>query len=94
MAVMSGKVALLELLKQEGVRVMFGNPGTTELLLMDALAAETAATLARLHAAAEAGRARTPIQPLALLQAIGSMLPAEAVVIDETVSSGAGCSVS
>jgi benzoylformate decarboxylase len=37
---MSGKIALLELLKQEGVRVMFGNPGTTELPLMDALAAE------------------------------------------------------
>jgi benzoylformate decarboxylase len=38
---MSGKIALLELLKQEGVRVMFGNPGTTELPLMDALAGET-----------------------------------------------------
>src|ERR1700744_6801089 len=37
---MSGKIALLELLKQEGVRMMFGNPGTTELPLMDALAAE------------------------------------------------------
>ena len=40
MPVMPGKTALLELLKQEGVRVMFGNPGTTELPLMDALAAE------------------------------------------------------
>ena len=40
MPFMSGKVALLELLKQEGVRVMFGNPGTTELALMDALAGE------------------------------------------------------
>ncbi|HEX5326419.1 MAG TPA: thiamine pyrophosphate-binding protein [Acetobacteraceae bacterium] len=38
---MPGKIAFLELLKQEGVRVMFGNPGTTELPLMDALAAET-----------------------------------------------------
>jgi benzoylformate decarboxylase len=37
---MQGKTALLELLRQEGVRVMFGNPGTTELPLMDALAAE------------------------------------------------------
>jgi benzoylformate decarboxylase len=37
---MPGKTALLELLKQEGVRIMFGNPGTTELPLMDALAAE------------------------------------------------------
>ncbi|MFL5279743.1 MAG: thiamine pyrophosphate-binding protein [Rhodopila sp.] len=40
MPMMPGKVALLELLKQEGVRVMFGNPGTTELPLMDALAVE------------------------------------------------------
>ena len=40
MPYMSGKAALLELLKQEGVRVMFGNPGTTELPLMDALAGE------------------------------------------------------
>jgi benzoylformate decarboxylase len=40
MPMMPGKTALLELLKQEGVRVMFGNPGTTELPLMDALAVE------------------------------------------------------
>jgi benzoylformate decarboxylase len=40
MPMMPGKTALLELLKQEGVRVMFGNPGTTELPLMDALAAD------------------------------------------------------
>ena len=36
----SGKRAFLEILKQEGVDVMFGNPGTTELPLMDALAVE------------------------------------------------------
>ncbi len=35
---LSGKRALLEVLKQEGVDFMFGNPGTTELPLMDALA--------------------------------------------------------
>src|ERR1700712_5859628 len=40
MPMMPGKIALLELLKQEGVRIMFGNPGTTELPLMDALATE------------------------------------------------------
>jgi len=40
MPVMPGKTALLELLKQEGVRIVFGNPGTTELPLMDAFAAE------------------------------------------------------
>src|SRR5688572_25096829 len=36
----SGKQAFLEILKQEGVSVMFGNPGTTELPLMDGLARE------------------------------------------------------
>jgi benzoylformate decarboxylase len=40
MPVMPGKTALLELLKQEGVRIVFGNPGTTELPLMDAFAVE------------------------------------------------------
>jgi benzoylformate decarboxylase len=38
---MSGKRAFLELLKQEGVDTIFGNPGTTELPLMDALAVES-----------------------------------------------------
>src|ERR1700722_18249526 len=38
--VMSGKRAFLDLLKQEGVDMMFGNPGTTELPLMDAFAVE------------------------------------------------------
>src|SRR5215813_8258050 len=37
---MSGKRAFLEILKQEGVEVLFGNPGTTELPLMDAFAVE------------------------------------------------------
>src|SRR5436305_13603571 len=37
---MSGKRAFLALLKQEGVKIMFGNPGTTELPLMDALAVD------------------------------------------------------
>ena len=37
---MSGSRAFLALLKQEGVEVMFGNPGTTELPLMDAFATE------------------------------------------------------
>src|SRR5579871_1967950 len=41
MAVIAGKRAFLELLRQEGVEVIFGNPGTTELPLMDALAVET-----------------------------------------------------
>src|SRR5882757_639528 len=37
---MSGKRAFLDLLKQGGVEIMFGNPGTTELPLMDAFATE------------------------------------------------------
>jgi benzoylformate decarboxylase len=38
MAEISGKQALAELLRQEGVEYIFGNPGTTELPLMDVLA--------------------------------------------------------
>ncbi|MGH7716368.1 MAG: thiamine pyrophosphate-binding protein, partial [Vulcanimicrobiaceae bacterium] len=41
MPFLSGKRAFLELLKQEGVEYIFGNPGTTELPLMDALSVET-----------------------------------------------------
>ena len=37
MAFLSGRQAFLEILKQEGVNHIFGNPGTTELPLMDAL---------------------------------------------------------
>jgi benzoylformate decarboxylase len=40
MSYVAGKQAFLEILKQEGVSVMFGNPGTTELPLMDGLARE------------------------------------------------------
>src|SRR5213592_4577662 len=40
MAYLSGKQAFLQILKTEGVSVMFGNPGTTELPLMDGLARE------------------------------------------------------
>ncbi|MBN8871782.1 MAG: thiamine pyrophosphate-binding protein [Rhodospirillales bacterium] len=52
--------------------------------------AEGVASLKKLHAMAEAAAARHPIHPLALMQAIGRVLPAEAVVIDETISSGTG----
>jgi benzoylformate decarboxylase len=37
MPVMTGRHAFLEVLHQEGVEYIFGNPGTTELPLMDAL---------------------------------------------------------
>ena len=41
MPYIAGKSAFLQILKQEGVSVMFGNPGTTELPLMDGFARET-----------------------------------------------------
>lgn len=34
-----GAAVVLEVLRSEGVRYIFGNPGTTELPLIDALAA-------------------------------------------------------
>jgi benzoylformate decarboxylase len=37
MALITGRHAFLEVLRQEGVEYIFGNPGTTELPLMDAL---------------------------------------------------------
>src|SRR5262245_44035453 len=40
MPFISDKQAFLQILKSEGVSVMFGNPGTTELPLMDGLARE------------------------------------------------------
>ena len=40
MSFLSGKQAFLQILKQEGVDTMFGNPGTTELPLMDGLVRE------------------------------------------------------
>lgn len=40
MPLIAGKQAFLEILRSEGVSVMFGNPGTTELPLMDGLARE------------------------------------------------------
>ena len=40
MPYMSGRACLLALLKQEGITHMFGNPGTTELALMDQMAGE------------------------------------------------------
>jgi benzoylformate decarboxylase len=36
---LAGNQALIELLRQEGIEILFGNPGSTELPLMDALAA-------------------------------------------------------
>ena len=49
-----------------------------------------AAERAAIKAQARAAAAKAPIQPLALLAALGEMLPADTVVVDETLSSGAG----
>lgn len=45
---------------------------------------------AALHAAAKAASAENPIAPLALLETLSEVLPPEAVVVDETISSGRG----
>lgn len=37
MPIMTGKRALLEMLRAEGVGYIFGNPGTSESPIMDAL---------------------------------------------------------
>jgi benzoylformate decarboxylase len=55
-----------------------------------ALRKTIAAQRAELITAARAEAGKQPIRPLALLQAIGEALPSEAIVIDETISSGAG----
>jgi benzoylformate decarboxylase len=52
--------------------------------------AEGIASLHKLHTMADALAERHPIHPLALMQTIGRLLPDDAVVIDETVSSGMG----
>jgi benzoylformate decarboxylase len=55
-----------------------------------ALRRTIAAQRAELVATARAEAGKQPIRPLALLQAIGEALPSEAIIIDETISSGAG----
>ena len=57
---------------------------------LDAAKAATLAEREALKAMAREMARQTPVQPLSLLNAIGEMLPKDAVVIDETISSGAG----
>jgi benzoylformate decarboxylase len=52
--------------------------------------AETLAELEKLRAKARSMSGDTPVQALALIHAIGEILPKDTVVIDETVSSSAG----
>ena len=51
MPLMAGRDVLLEVLRQEGVALIFGNPGSTELPLMDTT---------QLHAEAAVDRALEP----------------------------------
>jgi benzoylformate decarboxylase len=55
-----------------------------------ALTAGIAEERAALKARALAEAAKSPIQPLALWQAIGEMLPTDIVIVEETLSSGPG----
>ena len=55
-----------------------------------AVEAEIAADYRALCARAASEAGRTPVSALALMQAIGDTLPADAVVVDETISSGTG----
>jgi benzoylformate decarboxylase len=57
---------------------------------LDAAQKATIAEREALKAKARAMAEQTPVQPLSLLNAIDEMLPKDAVVVDETISSGAG----
>jgi benzoylformate decarboxylase len=57
---------------------------------LEGAAARNRAEREALLTRAEADRARVPVQPLALLAAIGAMLPKDAVVVEEALSSGGG----
>ena len=83
------KTTLPELTQAVKAAMSVAEAGRT-LTRLEHVRAEGAASLARLHAQAEALADRSPIHPLAMMQAIGRVLPADAVVIDETVSSGNG----
>jgi benzoylformate decarboxylase len=57
---------------------------------LEAARSEGVAALAKLRATAEAVSGKRPIPALGLLHAVAGVLPADAVVIAETISSGAG----
>ena len=70
--------------------LMMTNPGSTEVHQLKAEALETGGDWQHALEEYRAVAARDPIHPMALMQAIGRLLPPEAVVIDETISSGVG----
>ena len=83
------KATLPDITKAVRERMSSGARGLARERL-EAAKAATLAERAALKAKARAMAGDTPVQPLALLEAIGGMLPKDAVVIDETISSGAG----
>jgi benzoylformate decarboxylase len=83
------KTTLPDIVKAVQERMSSGARGAARERL-EAAQRATLAERATLKAKARALAGQIPVQPLALLEAIGDMLPRDAVVIDETVSSGAG----
>ena len=83
------KTTLPELTAMVGDRMTSGTRAAARARLAAATAAIRAEREA-LKAKARALAAQTPIQPLALLHAIGEMLPHDAVVIEEVLSSAPG----
>ena len=83
------KAALPDITKALRERMTSGARGAARARFEAAKAAALAEREA-LKAKARAMAGQTPIQPLALLEAIGAMLPHDAVVIDEAVSSSVG----
>ena len=73
MSFLSGKQAFLQILKDEGVDTMFGNPGTTELPLMDGLAREPG--IRYILALQEAPAIAMTVSPFLILRVLTVSLP-------------------
>lgn len=83
------KVTLPELTAEIEAR-MTAQQRTAAKARGDATRRDGAQARAKLAASAQEAATRSPIEPLALLQTIAETLPPNAVVVDETVSSGLG----
>jgi benzoylformate decarboxylase len=83
------KATLPDITKALGERMTAAQKGAAAERLKSATAAIKADRDA-FRAKARALAGKTPVQPLALLEAIGSMLPKDAVVIEEVLSSAPG----
>jgi benzoylformate decarboxylase len=83
------QATLPDITKALGERMTAAQKGAAAARLKSAIAAIKADREA-FRAKARALAGKTPVQPLALLEAIGSMLPKDAVVIEEVLSSAPG----